>query len=72
MGEISEMEMKRRRNLTKTVDKQDFFIVRLEEPLKKKVRTMAASRRLDMSQWCRSIFDAEWQRHLTVGGDENE
>ena len=70
MGEISEMEMKRRRNLTKTVDEQDFFIVRLEEPLKKKVRTMAASRRLDMSQWCRSIFDAEWERHLTINEDQ--
>ena len=70
MGEISEMEMKRRRNLTKPVDKQDFFIVRLEEPLKKKVRTMAASRRLDMSQWCRSIFDAEWERHLTINEDQ--
>ena len=70
MGEISEMEMKRRRSLTKTVDKQDFFIVRLEEPLKKKVRTMAASRRLDMSQWCRSIFDAEWERYLTINEDQ--
>tara|TARA_R110001592_G_scaffold182276_5_gene425434 strand:- start:207 stop:416 length:210 start_codon:yes stop_codon:yes gene_type:complete len=68
MGEISELERKRKKAMKKAEEPK--FIMRIDDVQKERLRILAKSHHLDMTAYIQKLLKNAWDKYLIVNQEE--